>query len=141
VILKNLNRNTAEYKPTECKFMVYIVDIRKHNSNKLTEEMKQWEKNGESNNRFSIFLDKINFSISGRWIYGASLCSVSVNYFKKWCDTGIATGTQSDLEGHIKNLLEYQGIHNIPARKIVAWLLSGDEADNPWPELHSAAAI
>lgn len=77
--------------------------------------------------RFVEFLDRIDFPSSGRYTYGASICSVSVNGFRRWCLLDVAPRTFSRLEDVVDLLLKFKGINDFPTRQLIAWLYFGDE--------------
>lgn len=101
----------------------------------ITSAKKEYSVDGFSL-RFSAFLDAIEFPANGRYTYGASLCSVSVNTFKSWCDDDIVPKTLGGTEKMLELLMDYKGKAEFPVKKIMAWLLFGDMVENPLPAIN-----
>lgn len=85
--------------------------------------------------RLGAFLDAIDFPTSGRYTYGASLCSVSVNTFKSWCDYDVVPKTFIEMEKTLELIMEYKGKAAFPSKRIMAWVLFGDMVENPLPAI------
>lgn len=111
-----------------------MTNTTETNELRVTSTQKEYRVEGFSL-RFSAFLDAIDLPPSGRYTYGASLCSVSVNTFKSWCEDDVVPKTLSGMENTLEILLDYRGKAAFPVKRIMAWVLFGDMVENPLPAI------